>query len=290
MRILYYSSGVTGSGRIVPGISLYNGLKRRGLPFEYCILSSTENTGFIDPIPHREIPIEDQAAYDREHYKSSHLFKSIVEFKPDLLIVELMWITLHHFIRELPCKKIFVTRLVYDHFFRFQDERVSMSFEADAYDRVIAIEPYPCPVTDFYINPLVVRNRDEILSRGEALRRLKLDPKKKYCLFSLNLPAAELADSVKMYSYLEDEGYTFFFSSLFEGGLFPVADYFNAFDLVICGAGYSAFWEAVYFKKETIFLPQPKVFESQRWRVDNCLDHEFDVNGADQLAEIIEEL
>ncbi len=72
-----------------------------------------------------------------------------------------------------------------------------------------------------------------------------------------------------------------------DGGLFLAVDYFNAFDLVICGAGYNAFWEAVYFKKEAIFVPAPRRFEDQKKRVHECQEHYFDTNGADQLVDIV---
>ena len=53
----------------------------------------------------------------------------------------------------------------------------------------------------------------------------------------------------KTYSYLEDEGYQMVYSTNYKGGLFPAVDYFNAFEMLICGAGYNSFWEAVYFDR-----------------------------------------
>jgi UDP-N-acetylglucosamine:LPS N-acetylglucosamine transferase len=73
-------------------------------------------------------------------------------------------------------------------------------------------------------------------------------------------------------------------------GLFPAVDYFNAVDYLICGAGYNAFWEAVYFQKEAYFIPLPRNFEDQRRRVAECQDHLFEENGADQLVELLLQL
>ncbi len=41
----------------------------------------------------------------------------------------------------------------------------------------------------------------------------------------------------------------------YEGGIFPVVNYFNAFDLIICGASYNSFWEAIYLKKKLYLYP-----------------------------------
>jgi UDP-N-acetylglucosamine:LPS N-acetylglucosamine transferase len=77
------------------------------------------------------------------------------------------------------------------------------------------------------------------------------------------------------------------YSTNYQGGLFPVLDYFNAFDLLICSAGYNAFWEARFFDKEAIFIPVPRRFEDQRKRVEENLDYTFKENGADQLVDMI---
>ena len=109
----------------------------------------------------------------------------------------------------------------------------------------------------------------------------------KACLFAINGKPGEFEEKKKLYSYLGETDYEMVYSSNFRGGLFPAVDYFNAFDLLICGAGYSAFWEAIYFEKEAIFVPFPRRFEGQRQRVAECEEYVCRQNGADQLVEII---
>ena len=92
------------------------------------------------------------------------------------------------------------------------------------------------------------------------------------------------------YSSLQDKGYKLYYSSLFSGGAFPIVDYFNAFDFIVCGAGYNAFWETIYFGKKAEYRALPKRFENQQWRVENCRTYKFNKNGADELAEIIIDL
>jgi UDP-N-acetylglucosamine:LPS N-acetylglucosamine transferase len=148
-------------------------------------------------------------------------------------------------------------------------------------------EPFESMIKSDRINPIIIRNRDEILPRKAALDKLGIKSGKKVCLFAFNGKAGEFERIKKMYSYLEDVGYRVEYTTNYKGGLFPAVDYFNAFDLVICGAGYNAFWEAVYFKKEAVFVPVPRRFESQEKRINECQGYSFDINGADQLVDII---
>ena len=60
--------------------------------------------------------------------------------------------------------------------------------------------------------------------------------------------------------------------------------------MLVCGAGYSAFWEARYFRKEAYFVPYPRNFEDQARRVALGSDYEFDENGVDQSVRLIMDL
>ena len=61
-------------------------------------------------------------------------------------------------------------------------------------------------------------------------------------------------------------------NALHRDGVFPIVDYFNAFDFVVC------------FGKQAVFVPHPRRFEDQSWRIDNCRAYRFSGNGADQLV------
>ena len=71
MKILYYTSGITGSGRVVRGISIGNAFKRKGLQDSYTILSSSKFAFLADDFGHIEIPPENPAALDNNHYLCS---------------------------------------------------------------------------------------------------------------------------------------------------------------------------------------------------------------------------
>lgn len=119
MKIVYYTSGVTGSGRVVRGIAIANAFRRKSVPCEFTILHSSRfgflAEGFADQM---EIPLEDERAHSSEHYESSAVFRELVRLDPDILIVDLVWFTLQSFINGLHCKKLFLlTQIADDRFF-----------------------------------------------------------------------------------------------------------------------------------------------------------------------------
>jgi hypothetical protein len=290
VNVVYYTSGVSGTGRLVRGVAIKNALLRKNIDFRFTILHSAPIAGFLGGNGQFKLPLETAQQTDSRHYENSAIYAHLMRLAPDLLIVDLLWVPLHSFLDEIRCKKIFLARQVSPDFFVFNDPGVSLRFNPQQYDRVLAIEPYDCPVTEEHINPIVIRNRHEVLPAEVAIDRLKLDPAKKHCLFSFNRPP-EVCDKTRAeYASLADEGYEVFSTTLHADGVFPVVDYFNAFDLVICGGGYNAFWEAVYFKKKAVFIPTKARYENAWWRIETCRNYKFERNGADELAEIIESL
>ena len=290
MRVLYFTSGITASGHIVRGIAVGLGLRRAGIACEYTILHPESPFGELCDrmgMAHRAFVPEGEDTLLGADPSRSELYRIIMELAPDLLVVDLHWAPLHAFIRELGCRKIFICRQVHPRFFSFDLRTGPIAFRPDDWDEILSIEPWDEPFPMRRIDPIVLRNPDEILSREAARDALGLPPQGDAFMLSLNAHAGNFEDARKTYSYLEDEGWKAVYTSNWHGGLFPAADWFNAVDLVICGGGYNQFWETVFFSKEAIHLTQPCVFEDQRLRVDKCQGYEFKENGADTLAKII---
>lgn len=309
MRVVYYTSAGTGSGHVVLGLAVYNGLKRRaeriggnGSAVDFTILTCSPFTELAERFGAAvvSIPRENEHQLSRENCRQSALYRELTRLAPDILIVDLSWFTLYHFIDELDCMKIFLCRQIEDAAFTIPLPGKTLVFDPAQYNRIFAIEPFESKVEMEQLNPIIIRNRDEILHREDALNvfgipyssededtETTVDSGKKICLFAFNGKPGEFEEKKKTYAYLEDEGYRMVYTTNFEGGLFPVVDYFNAVDLLICGAGYNAFWEAVYFGKNAIFVPMKRRFENQRLRVETCGDFHFTENGADQLSDIL---
>jgi hypothetical protein len=291
LRVLYYTAGVTGSGHIVQGLSLAAAFRRAAVPVEYSMLSLTSEfdrlaEGFGVPLV--TIPPEDEAALGPERCKDSALYRAIMAANPDVLVVDLYWFALDSFIRGLPCKKILLIRQIDPGFFHFRVPGRELVFQPSDWDLVLRTEPhFELPFPSESVEPIVLRDRAEILFREAARADLGIADGEQACLFAFNGKAGEDAEAWKSFSYLEEAGWKVIRSGNRSGGLFPAVDWYGAFDLLVCGAGYNAFWEARYFRKEASFVPFPRRFENQARRIALSSDYEFEENGADQLVRCI---
>lgn len=237
---------------------------------------------------HVYVPAEESDQLSEENFRSSRLYHALRELHPDVLIIDLLWFTLAHFVDELKCRKIFICHQVIPEFFAINDGTVNMAFVPEKYDMLVGIEPFETAYDFTFIDPIILRNRNEILSREEALRRLSIDENGKLnALFAVNARPGDFERIKKTYSYLSDVGYNMVYSTNYAGGLFPIVDYFMAFDLVICLAGYNQFWECLYFEKEAVFETIPLYFSSMQKRIMDCGDYVFRSNGADQLVHMM---
>lgn len=290
MKVVYYTSGLSGAGRVVRGIAIGNAFRRKNIECEYVIMSSSPfgrlagDAGFV----HQTLPPEQENILDDQNYLGSNIYAALKQTAPYALLVDLLWFPLHPFIQELPCKKIFLCRQVDYRYFSFNHGNRQISFDPDSYDLRFAIEPHvDVPFKLEEIEPIVIRNRDEILPREEALAKLGLKGDQKTFLLAHYGNPGEFDQFKKKYQKLEKKGWRGVYSTDGEGGLFPTVDYFNVFDLVICGAGYNSFWEVRYFNKESIIIPTNRAYENVKIRMHDCKKHEFTENGADQLVDII---
>ncbi|PKL38560.1 MAG: hypothetical protein CVV44_11810 [Spirochaetae bacterium HGW-Spirochaetae-1] len=289
MNIVFYTSGRTGTGRLIRGLCVATALKRKGIDCTFTIISGSPFSHLAGTVGvrHVEIPLEDGTRLSRENFHRSALFSTLCSLEPHIILVDLNWFALHHMIRELPGKKIFLSRQVADRFFTLAAKDETLAFNPAQYDRIFAIEPFASAVPMERLNPFILRNHDEIFTREEAMEKLGLNAGDRHCLISHNGEPGEFRQLQKDFSYLKDAGYVPAYSTSYDDGIFPIVDYFNAFDLIVCGGGYHAFWEAVYFEKEFIPIPMPRLHENQHQRIELCKDYHFTENGADELADII---
>ena len=287
MRVVFYTSSTSGIGRLVTGMSIGNALQRRGVSCIYTIVHSSPMGHLAEDFRTVRVPVETEEELSPARFRKSVLFKTLSKLKPDLLLVHHTWFMVHHFIDELPGKKLYISDQASDSHFSVPLPSGALAFDPGAYERVIAIEPFESAVPMERINPLVLRNRDEILPREKALMRLKLDGSRTVALYSLSGKPEYYEQFREKYSYLEKDHDVVYTGTWTGNTLFPALDYFNALDLVVCGAGYNQVWEANFFGKEALFEPLEANFSDQRLRLKASENFHFDLNGADQLADII---
>jgi hypothetical protein len=286
MKIVYYTSGITGAGRLVLGMSIGNALIRKGIRCDYTIVHTSPVQHLAGDFHNIKIPLENEIELSAKNYHTSVLYKTLTKLRPDILIVNHMWFAIVNFSNELKCKKIYLSDHAYDRHFKMPLPEGELVFNKDQYDRVLAIEPFTSFMPMEMINPLVIRNRDEILTREKALDRLDIDGLRKVALYSFSGNPGDYEENLEKYSYLEKE-YDVLRLSLYGDYLFPVVDYYNAFDLIVCGGGYNNVWAAVYFDKKAIFEPAQLLFSNHEIRIKASENFRFDINGADQLVDII---
>jgi len=295
VRVTFFSYGLTGAGHIALALSIYYALKR-------CCYTTITYTIATRITPFARLaeelgaqvvmlPEDDTTLVSPDHFETSLLYKAIAAIAPDILIVDMSWFAIDAFIARLPCKKVFITRQVDPRYFSLRLPARTLSFRPGTYDLIVATEPgFDTPFESKRIEPIVMRNRGEILPLSQARTELGIKGDERACLFAFNGKEGEGALAWKSFSYLEEEGWRVVRSDNRSGGLFPAVDWFEAFELLVCGAGYSAFWEARAFEKQAFFVPFRRNFEDQSRRIAICSDYVPKENGADRLVDIISAL
>ena len=290
MNIVYYTPGGTGTGRIVRGIAIGNALKRAETEASFTILTSSSYSFLAEQAGFNTIaiPLEHEGQLSRENFHTSELYSALETLKPDILIIDLVWYVFHAFIDLLPFKKALLLRQVIGAFFSLPFPDGTVNIDPHQYDLILSIEPWECPIGNRQIDPIIIPNREELLPRDQAETELRLDPDDgSRCLIYMNGKPGEFEETEKNFNYLEGEGYTIVSSCSFHEGIFPVAKYFNAFDLVVCSGGYNSFWETRYFRKKAIYVPFPRKFEDQNKRIQENHDKTVKKNGADELVSLL---
>jgi hypothetical protein len=288
VRILWCSLLSTGSAHVVIAGALSAAFRRGGIDVEFRLLHGTEfdelaRTLGLDA---RRIPRDPASVLLGTERGASRLFEAIESFNPDVFIVEGSWFAFHDLIAEIDARKYALFFGMLPEFYTLTVGERQIVFNPDSYDHVYTIEPFTPPFPAESFNPMILRNRNEILSREKAAAALGLDGNRPAALVAINGRPGEFEELKQTYSYLEEE-YQVVYSSNYHGGVFPAIDYYNAFDFVVCGAGYSQFWEARYFEKDAHVVPQIRRFENQALRLEQYSDYVFSENGADQLARSI---
>ncbi|GAB1483296.1 hypothetical protein MASR2M78_21120 [Treponema sp.] len=188
MRVLFLATGHAGSGHVVLGLAVAAALKRTGLPHTFKILSA--QTPFADLARrlrfYNGTNCRRLCCLSKEQYRDSTLFTEINAFKPDILIIDLLWFSLDGFISQLPCKKVLLVRQVNLRFFNFRVPEATLKFRPEDYDLILKTEPgFELPFPSQEIHPIIIRNRDEIKSAIVARADLGLPPNAQTCLFPL---------------------------------------------------------------------------------------------------------
>lgn len=400
-RIVFFTFG-KGSGDLVVGISLALAFKRAGCDVEFTAVTNNEFASIADGFcEHLAVPIEPHLFMVAD--RKTRLYRTLRRLKPDLLIVYGSWVPVLPFLGEISGRKILLLRQVNKPFLRIEvPGRDPIPINAADYNFALSCEPSFLPPGFQPINPIVIRNRDEIMTRDDARRELGVPEGKKLAVIARNgyegeleellarrgrrvgsglqtqasldtrasdaaqgrdtpvvsaqlrrnTPAArpaafasggpepsagspprrestpalegwhggpiaaglsETPDSGRETPGPQDsttlapddrqprdqqtpvagpgqqtpaasEWHELVTSNKDGGGVFPLADYAAAIDLLVSGGGYSTFYECRYFGIPSELSAFPRNAEDIEWRLQTNADFTFDVNGADEFV------
>ncbi len=296
MTAAYLALGAIGAGNILPGLSLGTASNRLGknkVHWNYFYFQ-TALAGVFSRLCLESYFVAG-APIDNYFLKpeTTPLFQKLLGSGCSVVVVNQHWFYVQAMVpllQQAGIKVILLLRNTRRVFYQLENPDPRARFHPLVWDAVYGVEPGDFPPGVRVVDPLVLRNPGEILSREQSRSALGAQTSKPLCLIAQNGKPEEFNNLVKTYSYLEDEGYDVKTSTTYHGGLLPMVDYLNGVDLLITGAGYNAYWEAQYFKKDVIFVPMPRQFEDQAERVERNADYVFKENGADTLARMLVEM
>ena len=282
MRVVFFTFGM-GSGDLVFGASLYFAFRRAGADIDFTALTNCEFSGIVEPFfEHVHVQPEPEKLLRTDHDTS--LFYAIEGLSPDVLIVSGIWLPLYRILADLPGRKVFITRMAPEGWFHVPLPDGSIDFDPSAYDLAFTIEPgFSLPGAQA-VEPMIVRNHDEVLRREDARDAFRVPVGKKLCVIAHNGYAGELETLIEAYGAPGSEYHVVTATNAAERDLFPLAEYASAIDLLIGGAGYNIFYETRYFEIESILCPFERNADDQAWRLATNSEYRFDENGADTIA------
>jgi hypothetical protein len=270
----------------VRGLAIERALGRRGYRGEYAMFGPPLPFAIARRPSYRTVPIDPRQLLDAKAASTSAAAQALVAYAPDVLLVDLFWAPLVHILPLLPCPAWLLLRKVPPIWFVGPP---GLPFPAEAFARVIAIEPGGVDRATETIDPLVVANPDELRPAGalrEALRvrdgqRLEIvhqagNPGE---LSAVTAQAGQGARTFTLGRDGNDEGTG-------SDHFFPLCEWLRDADRIVSAAGYNSFWEAHWlgYAERTTFVPFRRPIDDQGWRVRTCSGVIPARNGADVLA------
>lgn len=278
MRIAYFTAGTVGAGHLVRGLAIGRGLMRRGFDGDYRMFGPPLAYGIAPPANHTAVAIEAKDARDPQRARTSDLARTLAEFRPDLLLVDMFWASLRHFLPSLGCEAWLLVRKCPGAWFVGPSDT---PYAPEQYRRTIAIEPVRHLAITERIDPIVVCNPDECRPPTALRERLGMPPGETLTVVTHAGVAGEIdgiAPAVGEKAVRCDLHDT--------EPLFPLAEWLGGADRIFSAAGYNSYWEARWlgYADRTHFAAQPRRIDDQAWRIAACGAHAMRANGADVLA------
>jgi hypothetical protein len=289
MRIAYFCFGI-GSGYLVRAASVFFALKRNNIDCEFFALTDCRYNHVVKPF-FKHIFINPQPETLFKQDRKTELYLNLKKLSPDILIVDCVWVPIYPILDDFDFNKILLIRKVSEKWLSVPlPGGEIININPEDYTMAYSVEPNFTLPGFGELNPIVIRNPDEIMTRDMVLKRLKVPTKKKFCLVAHNGIEGEIDRLIKEAGQLPSEYYVKITTNKDGKGIFPLADYAMGIDLLIAGSGYSTFYETRYLKIPAILKPFNRNNDDLAWRIKVNKNYNFKINGADQLVDKIMQL
>ncbi|PRQ02461.1 hypothetical protein ENSA5_22790 [Enhygromyxa salina] len=286
-RVAYFTAGTVGAGHLVRGEAIRRGLARAGFTGE--VRSFGPATGFDGWLSGDHLSVEvrdDPMLADPDLAPRSALGRALLDWQPDLVIVDMFWAPVRHLLARLGCPAWLLVRACPPVWLTGAG---AVRFDPGAWDRIVAIEPIGAEVLTHAIDPIVIANPNECAGPGRLRELLGAPDDRPLVVVShagkpaergeLEARAQARAPAGATVVRLDPDG---------PGrGLFPAARTLGGADLVVSGVGYNSFWEAHWlgWHERTEFCPFARSIDRQGLRLARFRGHRARANGADTLAQ-----
>lgn len=294
MKLAYFTGGTAGAGHLVRGIAIGRALERCGYPGEMRMFIPEEPMAglrsALEAFSPNVCPVDPEEVLDPLRGPGSHLAEALVDYNPDLLIVDLFWAPLLYIRPLLDCEAWLIVRSCPPVWLRGS---ATAPFDTSQYERVIGIEPLEQEKIREFIEPIVVCNPDEAKTRTELCEKWGVDEASHIVAISHAGLFGEIdmlqADRAANSERKDEETFVMQSDLHSETAVFPLAAWLPAADQVYCFAGYNSYWESRwmgYAHKTRLRIIGRKI-DDPLSRVNAGRSYKMRENGADVLARLI---
>jgi hypothetical protein len=286
MHIAYVTGGTVGVGDLMHGVALRAAARRAG--------SSARITLVAPPLPfpalqqlddHITVEMRAQTLLDPATVEQTPLCQALQGLKADVVVVGHFWANVHFVLPKLAAKAVLLLRKA-PPVWVLGPPAAPFSSTRRHYERVFEIEPVGFGEHFESLPPLVVANRDELLSRAEA-RRVLTGEDDDGTLLRLVFQAGRAGEAAALVG--EARGSRTVVHDLHSGDApWPMAPLLDGADEIVTGAGYNAWWETQWLGQahKTRWVPFARSIDDQAWRMALPTTTMTD-NGADALLRLL---
>jgi hypothetical protein len=294
MKLAYFTGGTAGAGHLVRGLAISRALDRAGYSGDMRMFIPAEPMpglqAAFETCPYAVCPIDPAEVLDPVAAPESALAAALIDYAPDLLLVDMFWAPVLHILPRAGCESWLLVRSCPENWLRGTE---TTRFEPLQYARVIGIEPLAVDGIREHISPIVVCNPDDAKTREEVCAHWGIEEGQRIVAITHAGLQGEIDTLQTDYddAVVDDARESFIIESdLYDrGAVFPLAAWLPGVDQVHCMAGYNSYWESRWmnYAHKTRLRVVARQIDSPLHRVKAGESYRLQDNGADVLAKAI---